>query len=179
MPKRIIPLSEAKVRTAKPQDKDYKLFDGGGLFLLVTSSGGKLWHFKYRFDGKEKKMSMGTYPEISLGEARARREEARKQLAHDIDPGAVRKAMREAATAETETFEVIAREWHTKFTPTWTAGHAGTLMARLERKLLGTLFPSTTNILTCPSRPARIPYAPPSTPRHTRRPPSHYGKERP
>jgi len=117
MPKRIMPLSETKVRSAKPQGKEYKLFDGQGLFLLVTSSGGKLWRLKYRFDGKEKMLSVGTYPEISLAEARAHRDKARKQIANSIDPGAVRKAMKQTTTAETETFEVIAREWHAKFTP--------------------------------------------------------------
>jgi len=133
MPKRITPLSEVKVRNTKPQGNAYKLFDGGGLFLFVTPSGGKLWHFKYRFDNKEKKLAFGTYPEISLDDARQRRDEARRQIAHGIDPGAVRKAQKQAETSETETFEVIAREWHTKFTPTWTPGYAITIMGRLER----------------------------------------------
>jgi integrase len=133
MPKRITPLSEVKVRNTKPQGSAYKLFDGGGLFLFVTPSGGKLWHFKYRFDNKEKKLAFGTYPEISLDDARQRRDEARRQVAHGIDPGAVRKAQKQAETSETETFEVIAREWHTKFTPTWTPGYAITIMGRLER----------------------------------------------
>lgn len=66
MPKRIKPLSEVKVRTLKAQQKAFKLFVGDGLFLLVTKSGGKLWHFKYRFDKKEKKLTFGAYPEISL-----------------------------------------------------------------------------------------------------------------
>jgi len=135
MPRRIIQLSETKVRTAKPKKTDYKLFDGGGLYLLVTQSGGKLWNFKYRFFGKEKKISFGPYPAISLAGARAKKDEARKQIANGIDPMAVRKAMKQAATAEAETFEVIAREWHTKFKPTWTAVHADTIMARMERDL--------------------------------------------
>ena len=66
MPKRITPLSEVKIRTTKPGKNPYKLFDGGGLFLLVTPSGGKLWNFKYRFDNKEKKLALGPYPEFSL-----------------------------------------------------------------------------------------------------------------
>ena len=82
MPKRIKPLSEVSARTVKSQEKDFKLFDGGGLFLLVTRSGGKLWHLKYRFDGKEKKLSFGAYPEISLLDARQKRDEARRQLAN-------------------------------------------------------------------------------------------------
>jgi integrase len=135
MPKRITPLSEAKVRTAKPKESAYKLFDGGGLFLMVTPSGGKLWHFKYRFDMKERKLALGTYPEISLADARQRREEARTQIAHGIDPGAVRKAQKLAETEETDTFEVIAREWFAKFKSTWTEGYASTTMRRLERDL--------------------------------------------
>jgi len=135
MPKRITPLSEVKVRTAKPQENSYKIFDGGGLFLLVTPSGGRLWHFKYRYDKKERKLTFGPYPEISLADARQRRDEARKQVANGIDPGAVRKAQRQAETEETETFEVIAREWHTKFTHTWAPGHAVKLLSALKRDL--------------------------------------------
>ena len=100
---------------------------------MVTPSGGKLWRFKYRFDEKEKLLTFGTYPEISLADARQRRDEARKQIAHGIDPGAVRKAQKQAETSETETFEVITREWHTKFTPTWTPGYAEKLLSALDR----------------------------------------------
>jgi integrase len=135
MPKKIKPISETKIRTAKPQKKEYKVFDGGGLFLLVTSSGGKLWHVKYRFDGKEKKLTLGAYPAISLAEARTRRDIARKQLADGIDPAAVKKAQKQAGTEETTTFEVVAREWHTKFTPSWAASHAYTTKSRMERDL--------------------------------------------
>jgi len=129
-------LFDTKIKGVKPSGKQIKLFDAGGLFLLVTPKGGKLWRFKYRFDGKEKLLALGAYPEITLAEARERRDKARKQLANDIDPGAVRKAMKEAETEETETFEVVAREWHTKFKKTtWTEGHALTIMSRLERDL--------------------------------------------
>jgi integrase len=135
MPKPATPLSETKIRTAKPRDKTYKLFDMDGLYLLVTEKGGKWWRFKYRFEGKEKLLSFGTYPEISLADARQRRDAARKQIAHVIDPGALRKAQKQAETAETETFEVIAREWHTKFTPTWSTGHATKILNALKRDL--------------------------------------------
>lgn len=135
MPKRIIPLTDMKVQKTKPQDKPISLFDGGGLYLLVTPSGGKLWRFKYRFNKKEKKLALGSYPEISLQDARQRREDARRLLANGVDPGVVRKAQKQAKVEETETFEVIAREWHARFTPTWTIGHAGTIMDRLERDL--------------------------------------------
>jgi len=78
---------------------------------------------------------LGTYPEISLVDARQRRDEARRQVAKGIDPGILRKVRKQAETEATETFEVIAREWHTKFMPTWTSGHAVTIMSRLERDL--------------------------------------------
>jgi integrase len=135
MPKRITPLSETKVRTAKAKAKAFKLFDGGGLFLFITPSGGKLWRLKYSFEGKSKLLALGAYPETSLADARQRREKARKQLADGVDPGAIRKAQKQADTAQAETFEVIAREWHMKFTPTWATGHADTIMRRLERDL--------------------------------------------
>jgi integrase len=132
MPKRIIPLTDMKVQKAKSQDKPISLFDGGGLYLLVTPTGGKLWRFKYRFDKKEKKIAFGTYPEISLMDARKRRDDARKLLANDIDPGAVRKAQKQAKVEEMETFEAIAREWHEKFKSRWTEGHAHKIMRHLE-----------------------------------------------
>ena len=77
MPKRITPLTDTKVRTIKPAGKPQKLFDGGGLFLLVTPTGGKLWRLKYRFGGIEKLLTVGTYPQTSLAEARQKRDEAR------------------------------------------------------------------------------------------------------
>ncbi|OPY77564.1 MAG: putative prophage CPS-53 integrase [Syntrophorhabdus sp. PtaU1.Bin153] len=135
MPKRITPLSGTKVRTAKSKGKPVAMFDGGGLYLLITPSGGKLWRFKYRFEGKEKLLSLGAYPEISLLDARQRRDEARRQVVHGIDPSALRKAQKQVETEETETFEVIAREWHTKFTPTWTSGHATKLFSAMTRDL--------------------------------------------
>lgn len=134
MPKRIVPLTDIKVRNAKPSGKDVKLFDGGGLYLLVTRSGGKLWQFKYRFDGKEKKLAFGSYPEVSLADARGKRETARKSVASGIDPGEVRKAQKAARASEVEnSFEIVAREWHSRFLSTWTPGHAVTIMSRLER----------------------------------------------
>jgi hypothetical protein len=133
VPKRIVPLSPAQVKNAKPRKTEYKLFDGEGLFLLVTPSGGKLWRMKYRFEGKERLLSLGAYPEISLAEARTKKGEARKQVANGIDPGAAKKAMRQAKTTQADTFEVIAREWYEKFTPDLKS--RDTIMARMERDL--------------------------------------------
>jgi integrase len=128
-------LNDVKIRSSKPSKKQLKLFDGDGLFLLVTPQGGKYFRFKYRFDGKEKLLALGTYPEISLADARQQRDEARRQVAHGIDPGAVRKAQKQAEAEEIETFEVIAREWHTKFTQTRAPGHAVKLLSALKRDL--------------------------------------------
>lgn len=129
MPKRIVPLSDIQVRNAKATK-----FDGGGLYLLVTPTGGKLWRFKYRYAGKGRLLSFGSYPEISLTDARQRRDDARKLLANDIDPGEVRKARKAAIVANSENdFEVVAREWHTKFAPTWSDSHAYWVLRRLEQ----------------------------------------------
>ncbi len=77
MPKRIVPLTDTKIKNTKPSTTDIKLFDGGGLFLLITPTGGKLWRLKYRFEDKEKKISLGSYPQTSLAEARQKRDNAR------------------------------------------------------------------------------------------------------
>lgn len=136
MPKRIQPLTNIQIKTAKPAPKDVKLFDGGGLFLLITPTGGKLWQLKYRYDGKEKKLALGAYPTLSLAEARERREDAKRLLLDGIDPGAVKKARKEAVVAEAaNSFEVVAREWHNKFKHTWSEVHTCTLMERLERDI--------------------------------------------
>jgi integrase len=128
-----MPLNEVKIRNAKPKAKFYKLTDSEGLYLHVTETGTKLWRFRYRFSGKEKLLALGKYPEISLFDARRKRDDARKLLANGVDPGAVRKAQKQAEVEETETVEVIAREWHEKFKSTWTEGHAAKLMRCLER----------------------------------------------
>ncbi len=125
-------LSELKVRNAKPKEKFYKLADSDGLYLHVAETGGKLWRFRYRFGGKEKLLALGSYPEISLLDARKRRDDARRLLANDVDPGAVRKAQKQAKIDETETFEVITREWHERFKTKWTEGHAQKLLRQLE-----------------------------------------------
>jgi integrase len=135
MPKRIMPLTDVKIAKAKPQKKPQTMFDGGGLYLLITPTGGKLWRFKYRLEGKGQLLALGAYPEISLADARERRASVRKQIANGIDPASVKKAQKNADTEETETFEVVAREWHTKFTPTWAASHADTTISRMERDL--------------------------------------------
>lgn len=104
------PLTDAAVRRAKPADKPVRMFDGGGLYLEIAPSGGKYWRQKYRFGGKEKRLAHGVYPDVSLAEARRRRDEARAVLASGVDPGVQRRAVA-AARAGADSFEVIALEW--------------------------------------------------------------------
>jgi integrase len=99
---------------------------------LVTPSGGKLWRFKYRYNGKPKLLAFGTYPEINLLDARKRRDDARRLLANNIDPDAIRKAQKQAKNEETETFEIIAREWQERFKSKWQEEYADKIMHRLE-----------------------------------------------
>lgn len=136
MAKRITPLSDIQVKNAKPHEKEYKLFDGGGLHLLVTISGGRLWRMKYSFGGKEKRLTFGAYPAVTLADARQLREEAKKLLANGVDPSETKKAQKAAqGEQDTNTFEVIAREWHSNFAHTWVASHAQHKLERLEKNV--------------------------------------------
>ncbi|WP_051284196.1 tyrosine-type recombinase/integrase [Desulforegula conservatrix] len=126
-------LTDVKVKSSKPADKAYKLFDGDGLFLYVSPSGGKLWRMKYRFEGKEKLLSFGAYPTVSLADAREKRFEAKKLLDKGLDPGALKKAEEAEITERIEnTFENIAREWFEKFSAQWTEATAQKKIRRLE-----------------------------------------------
>ncbi len=127
-----MPLTDAKVRNAKPAQKQFKLADGRGLFLLVSENGGKWWRLRYRFGGKEKMLSLGVYPEVSLSLARQKRNEARKQIAAGIDPSQARQASKTSKQQDENTFETLSREWHMRFESTWTPKHAKTIIRRLE-----------------------------------------------
>ena len=131
-----MPLTDTAVRNAKPADKARKLFDSGGLYLEVAPSGGKWWRLKYRFEGKEKRLSLGVYPDVSLKDARDRRDEARKLLANEIDPSENRKAKKAAKVERAaNSFEVVAREWFTKHSTHWSDNHANRTIRRLERDI--------------------------------------------
>jgi integrase len=146
-----MPLTDITVRTAKPKDKIYRMADGAGMYLEVSPAGGKWWRLKYRFGGKEKRLSLGTYPDIGLKEARERRGEARKLLAAGIDPGVHRKAVKAAREEESaNTFEVVAREWHAKQTARWTERHATRMLARLENDLFPLLGTRPVNAISAP-----------------------------
>ncbi|WP_334034918.1 tyrosine-type recombinase/integrase [Burkholderia cepacia] len=128
-----MPLTDTAIRNAKPADKPVRLFDGGGLYLEIAPSGGKWWRLKYRFGGKEKRYSLGVYPEVTLATARKKRDEAREKLAAGIDPGEAKKAEKRASLlAAANSFEVVARGWmDERKTTVEPAQHAKTL-ARME-----------------------------------------------
>ena len=131
-----MPLTAISIKNAKHKDKTYKIFDGKGLFLQITPNGGKWWRLKYRVDGKEKLLSLGTYPDVSLKDARERRDKARKQVADGIDPSEHRKANKAAKTERAaNSFEVVAREWFSKREPNWSTNHANRIIRRLERDI--------------------------------------------
>ena len=127
-----MPLTDTGIRKAKPRDKPRKLYDSRGLYLEIAPRGTKAWRFKYRFADKEKRISMGIYPEVSLKLARERRDDARKLLARDIDPSAYRKAQKQSKRQwARNSFEAVAAEWLAKHSPNWCASYA----RRLERDL--------------------------------------------
>jgi integrase len=129
-------LTDTQIRKAKPTEKTQRLFDGGGLYLEISPKGGKWWRLKYRFGGKEKRLSLGVYPDISLKEARERRDDARKLLANEIDPSENRKAVKAAKVERAgNSFEVVAREWYAKHSPNWSANHGDRIIRRLERDI--------------------------------------------
>src|ERR1700687_4498414 len=152
-----MPLTDAAVRSAKPKDRPYKLADSRGLYLLVNPNGSKWWRLKYRFGGKEKLLSLGVYPEVSLRAARAKRDGdpslkpdgtpraktdepkfigARELLAMGIDPSANRQAQKAAIFSRTEnTFEIVAREWFAKYSGKWAPSHGAKIIRRLERDI--------------------------------------------
>jgi len=126
-------ITDTAIRRAKARNKPYKMFDAAGLFLLVSPNGGKWWRFKYRFAGKEKLLSLGTYPDVSLKDARDRRDQERKKLAVQVDPSVNRKAVKAAWTNnQANSFEVIAREWIEKKSSIWSPANTTKTTRRLE-----------------------------------------------
>jgi len=126
-------LTTIEISKAKATDKPQKLTDGGGLFLLVHPNGGKYWRLAYRFAGKQKTLALGVYPDVNLSDARTRRDDARKLLANDTDPGALKQSQKAAKIALTEnSFELVAREWFVKYSSNWRENHSSKIIARLE-----------------------------------------------
>ena len=128
-----MPLTEIACKNAKPREKQYKLADGNGLYLLVHPNGSRYWRWKFRWQGKEKLLAFGVYPEIPLGEAREKREDARKALRAGTDPAAARKQLKLVANIKAaNTFEVVAREWHRAKKAKWNADHGARILRSLE-----------------------------------------------
>lgn len=138
-------LTDTAIRQAKPRDKQYKLSDERGLFLLVHPNGGKYWRLKYRIGGTEKTLALGVYPDIGLKKARQARDDARKLLATGDDPVAVRKAEKQA---DAMTFKAVAEKWFTHWKPGVTESHAANIWQRLEMDILPVLGSVPANDLT-------------------------------
>ncbi len=131
-----MPLTDITIRSVKPGTKTIKLFDGHGLYLEISPTGGKWWRVKYRYDGKEKRLSLGVYPEVNLKEARERLSETRKLLTNGVDPGQHRKAVKAARVGQaSNSFEVIAREWYAQQVNTWADNHSSRILRRFERDI--------------------------------------------
>ena len=150
-------LTELQVKNAKPTAKQYKLTDGGGLFMLVHANGGRYWRLAYRFDGKQKTLALGVYPDVSLADARERREQARKLLANGADPGAVKQEQKATVAALSEnSFEIIAREWFARHSPNWKENHSSKILARLENDIFPWVGARTINEINAPALLAAI-----------------------
>ena len=128
-----MPLTHLKVERAKPKEKQYKLADERGMYLLIHPKGGKWWRLDYRYQGKRKTLSLGTYPDVSIKVARKKRDDARSILDGGVDPAYYRKLNKELRV---DSFEAIAREWFGKFRGQWTNNHATTTLGRLEKDIL-------------------------------------------
>jgi hypothetical protein len=152
-----VALTDVKIRNAKPTDKPQRLWDNGGLYLEVSPSGGKLWRFKYRFQGKEKLLGLGKWDAVSLREARDKRDECKKAMARGIDPAAQRKAEKHAAAGRAaNSFEIVAREWYEKQAKVWVAQHARDVLRRLEANLFGSLGDRPIAEITAPDLLATV-----------------------
>ena len=135
-----MPLTDTAIRAIKPTSKTAKYFDGVGLYLEVAPSGGKWWRLKYRFQGKEKRISLGTYPTIGLKEARERREDTKKILANGIDPSAQRQAIKASITSiDQDSFEVVTREWFDKHVVNLAPSYSKKVRSLFERQIFPVL----------------------------------------
>jgi len=154
-----MPLNDLQCRHAKPQPKKYRLFDAAGLYLEVMPNGSKYWRYKYRFDGKEKRLAIGVYPDVSLMEARKLQEAAQNQKKQGFDPVILKAASKQQAIYNrAQTLEAVAREWYAIQKPKWKPNFAKEVLRRLENNLFQSLgkFPvrqlATADLYDCLKR---------------------------
>jgi hypothetical protein len=132
-------LTDIQIRNAKTKDKQYKLSDSGGLYILMHPNGAKYWRLKYRVAGKEKVLSLGAYPIVTLGAAREKALKAKEMLLSDIDPSQAKRERKLQSKADAEnSFESVARCWHENQKHSWTERHANYVL----RRMAADLFPS-------------------------------------
>ena len=135
-----MPLTDTAIKKAKSEAKAYKLADGGGMFLMVHPNGGKYWRLRYRFMGVEKLLALGVYPDVSILDARGRREQARKLLANGVDPSAIKQKAKQEKVKILQiaenSFRNLATEFHKVKSPMWTEGHAKQWMGNLEKYVM-------------------------------------------
>lgn len=128
-------LTDIAAKNAVAKEKQYTLFDGEGLFLLVMPTGSKLWRWKYRTGGVERRISLGSYPKVSLKAARAARDEHQAQLRKGVDPAATKKAQKDEERVKGETFALLAEEWFARYKHTWAPNTAETIISRLRKDI--------------------------------------------
>jgi len=152
-----MPLSDVKIKSLKAGIKPdgtvtgklYRVFDEKGLYIEVPPKGGKRWRFKFRFEGKEKRLSLGVYPDVTLKDARIKRDDFRKLVASGIDPSHTRKAEKQSNNNQSS-FEFVAREWHSKFSANWSESHLTRTLIRLEQNVFPWLGTNNINDITAP-----------------------------
>ena len=144
-------LTNVAIKSAKPREKTYRLYDEKGLYLEVTLKGAKLWRWKYRFQGKEKRLAIGPYPEIGLQLARETRDKARALLASGTDPSAQKKAQKDAVSTNIDSsFEAIARDWHSGRSRIWSVIHSKNVLDRLSRNVFPFIGQTSISDVTVP-----------------------------
>lgn len=148
-----MPLTDTAVRNLKPQEKPFKKTDGGGMYLHVLPTGAKYWRLAYRLDGVQRTFAIGVYPEVSLAEARERRDAAKKLVREGIDPVSHRTELAQRRQAEKlNSFEAVGREWHEAQKGRWSEKHAAKVLASLERDL----FPAIGNKAVVTIKPTEV-----------------------
>jgi len=144
-----MPLCDLDCRQAKVRDKAYRLYDTGGLYLDIKPTGTKVWRLKYKFYNREKLLTIGKYPNVSLLQARLKQGEARKQIENDIDPAQQKQDDKKAKRfKQTQTFELVAREWHQQNLDKWCANHAKDILHRLQNNVFTFIGQKPIDMLT-------------------------------